>query len=110
MSATAWVGTVILLPCSGNSPDAPGRFTSRNTRTKLSRATFIKKYFHSAKPVPAPNGTSSKWAVRKETDLRCHARHWKNCTASESKDSSGMNVHRRPRLPGSALGMLNYVQ
>src|SRR5205823_5301035 len=87
MSATAWVGTAILSPCSKNFPDAPGRFTSRNTRTRLSRATFTKKYFTSAKPVPAPNGTSSNWAVRKETASRCHVRLWKNCTASESKDS-----------------------
>src|SRR5438477_3989535 len=96
MSATVSVGTAIPSPCSGNSPDAPGRFTSRNTKIKLSRVTFTKKYFTSAKPVPAPNGTSSKWAVRKETASKCPAKFWKSYIALESEVRSGMDVHFPP--------------
>src|SRR5258706_140702 len=85
--------------CSKNSRGAPEPFISRNTKRKPSRATITKKYFSSVKPVPAPNGTSSRWADRTATVLMCRVMLWKDFIASvNDRDEVVSKTKPAPRM------------
>src|SRR5438128_237150 len=64
---------------------APAPFTSRNSRTKRSRALFTRKYFNSAKIAASPIGTSSRWAARTEKDSMCREKRLRNSTSSANE-------------------------
>src|SRR5438034_11455835 len=81
--------------CSRNSQGARGRFTSRNTKTKLSKSIFIERYFASAKPVPELNGISSKWAELWEMASKCRARLWKSCIGWRSNPACPTHENKR---------------